>query len=141
MIEKPKRRWLQFRLSTWFALVAILAWALACQPYVVYRAEELDASVAAKVVADSKERFSESALRNVKLAALGELANGYRAKGYRDIQMNVQECRLFGDRPVLNPKLWIPTLALVAFLGWKVAWAAVERRRAHLARPTPCSHV
>ena len=26
--EKPRRRWFQFRLSTWFVLVAILAWAM-----------------------------------------------------------------------------------------------------------------
>lgn len=28
MDDRPKRRWLQFRLSTWFVLVAILVWAI-----------------------------------------------------------------------------------------------------------------
>ncbi|MGD9646475.1 MAG: hypothetical protein AB7U73_12240 [Pirellulales bacterium] len=31
MDEKPKRRWFQFRLSTWLVLVAILGWAMALQ--------------------------------------------------------------------------------------------------------------
>jgi len=29
-----------------------------------------------------------------------------------------------------NPQLLYPTLALAAFLGWKAAWAVVERQRA-----------
>jgi hypothetical protein len=29
----PLRRWFQFRLSTWFVLVAIIAWAMTCRPY------------------------------------------------------------------------------------------------------------
>jgi len=29
----PPRRWFQFRLSTWFVLVAILGWAMACRPW------------------------------------------------------------------------------------------------------------
>jgi hypothetical protein len=33
----PRRRWFQFKLSTWFVLVAILCWALACWPWVTYR--------------------------------------------------------------------------------------------------------
>jgi len=31
----PRRRWFQFRLSTWFVLVGILCWALAYSPWVV----------------------------------------------------------------------------------------------------------
>lgn len=31
----PPRRWFQFRLSTWFVLVGIVAWALVSQPFVV----------------------------------------------------------------------------------------------------------
>ena len=30
------RRWFQFRLSTWFVLVAILAWAMTCRPYYTF---------------------------------------------------------------------------------------------------------
>jgi hypothetical protein len=29
----PPRRWFQFRLSTWFVLVAILGWAMTCWPW------------------------------------------------------------------------------------------------------------
>ena len=29
---RPSRRWFQFRLSTWFVLVAILAWGIVCWP-------------------------------------------------------------------------------------------------------------
>jgi hypothetical protein len=29
----PPRRWIQFRLSTWFVLVAIVAWAMTCRPW------------------------------------------------------------------------------------------------------------
>ncbi len=31
----PPRRWFQFRLSTWFVLVAILAWAMYLWPWTV----------------------------------------------------------------------------------------------------------
>ncbi|MBX9789949.1 MAG: hypothetical protein K2Y37_13610 [Pirellulales bacterium] len=31
----PPRRWLQFRLSTWFVLVAILGWAMASRPWLI----------------------------------------------------------------------------------------------------------
>lgn len=31
----PHRRWYQFRLTTWFMLVAILAWALTLRPWIV----------------------------------------------------------------------------------------------------------
>src|SRR5262245_40437287 len=29
----PRRRWFQFKLSTWFVLIAILAWAMMLRPY------------------------------------------------------------------------------------------------------------
>ncbi|MGE0536595.1 MAG: hypothetical protein AB7O68_16615 [Pirellulales bacterium] len=29
----PPRRWFQFRLSTWFVLLAILGWGMTCRPY------------------------------------------------------------------------------------------------------------
>jgi hypothetical protein len=37
MDNVPKRPWFQFRLSTWFVLVAILGWAMATRPYVEYQ--------------------------------------------------------------------------------------------------------
>jgi len=40
MAHLPSRRWLQFRLSTWCALVAILGLALACGP--VWLVEPVD---------------------------------------------------------------------------------------------------
>lgn len=39
MSEKPRRRWFQFRLSTWLVLVAIAAWAMACWPWLAPRNE------------------------------------------------------------------------------------------------------
>jgi len=35
MPTPTRRRWYQFSISTWFVLVAILAWAIKCDPWVV----------------------------------------------------------------------------------------------------------
>lgn len=35
----PPRRWFQFKLSTWFVLVAILAWAMLYWPWIETRRE------------------------------------------------------------------------------------------------------
>ncbi|MBX9789136.1 MAG: hypothetical protein K2Y37_09495 [Pirellulales bacterium] len=84
----PPRRWLQFRLSTWFVLVAILAWAMATRPYLVA----------------------------VQGASAGPMAGPPWEPIY------VVEHRV-------NKQLRWPALTLSAFLAWKAAWAAIERRR------------
>jgi hypothetical protein len=33
MTHVPRRRWFQFKLTTWFVLAGILAWAFACWPW------------------------------------------------------------------------------------------------------------
>jgi hypothetical protein len=37
MDDKPQRRWFRFRLSTVLILTAIVAWGMACRPYLVER--------------------------------------------------------------------------------------------------------
>jgi len=69
----PRRRWFQFKVSTWFVLVGILCWALACRPW-----------------------WFEFVTEQTFIS--------------------------------LNIALAYPTLALLAFIAWKVAWLVVERR-------------
>jgi hypothetical protein len=129
MDEKPKRRWFQFRLSTWFVLVAILAWGMVARPLL-----DFDAS---------------------SLLIEGSLARGLSMSAYLDYPIETLrgddrdadnvclavEWTTRGDVYVywlaIVPKYgaW-PILALVAFLAWKAAWAVVACRRARRATQT-----
>jgi hypothetical protein len=44
-----RHRWFQFRLSTWFVLVAILGWAMACRPLIVSTFEVADTKPVGRV--------------------------------------------------------------------------------------------
>ncbi len=40
-LPRPPRRWFQYRLTTWFVLVAILAWAMLQRPFLVTSWDQL----------------------------------------------------------------------------------------------------
>ena len=93
----PPRRWFQFRLSTWFVLVGILAWAMMCRPW----------TLPARIVEGSDVQGLTVEVRPGDF----EMAGQFR--------MEVP----------MNPALRYPALALAALVGWRAAWAIVERRR------------
>ncbi|MBX9790712.1 MAG: hypothetical protein K2Y37_17485 [Pirellulales bacterium] len=110
----PSRRWFQFRLSTWFVLVAILAWAMVCWPWVTSITEQ-----------------------GVSLGFLHpKLPFGARVTHMRGPDQSPPDApprpvEHYWERNVLrvNPQLAFPGLGLAAFFAWKAAWAVVERRR------------
>ena len=114
MDEKPKRRWFQFRLSAWFVLVAILAWAMTCRPLYV---------VGEGVIEVSR----------------GEFVANWIDLHYGAFEMDDGSLRYFRkfEHRGLNQRLYWPALALAAFLAWKAAWAIGPRlvRRRKSAAP------
>jgi hypothetical protein len=99
MDEKPKRRWFQFRLSTWFVLVAIFGWAFLLHSKVIFWYDSIPVAM------------SNSSVQ------LGAAIN-WQPTG-RTVYWQV----------TIGIELLYPALALAAFLAWKTAWAVVERRR------------
>jgi hypothetical protein len=118
----PPRRWFQFRLSTWFVLVAILGWAMTCWPILV---RERRVVSAAEWNAASGKMPKENLEREVKYH---ELLAARRQNHPVTWHYFVVE-----SRP--NARLLYPALALAAFLVWKAAWAMVARRRRRSAAP------
>jgi hypothetical protein len=93
----PPRRWLQFRLSTWFVLVAILGWAMVTRPYWVRDSfSQFRSGQSAYVTSDRGDLIPARAL-------------------------------MVRPRPRVNPALGWPALALATFLAWKAAWAVGPR--------------
>jgi len=113
----PSRRWFQFRLSTWFVLVAILCWAMAIRPWATWYTEQ-------GVVRTFGEPKLPFGARVVWIHGPDE--------GPPDAAA-IPPAHLW-ERNILrvNPRLAWPALALAAFVAWKVAWAVVERRRTRL---------
>jgi hypothetical protein len=101
----PPRRWYQFKLSTWFVLVAIMAWAVALRPVYLF---------------ESGGGAAPFAPRHTKLLLIHVY---YGSSGGHFCQVAFYVPRL----------LWI-LVPLVAFVGWKAAWAA-GRRVARKALP------
>ena len=105
----PPRRWLQFRLSTWFVLVAVLGWAMTCRPYY--------------------KDFHDVVVEH-------EGGSGILSFGFNDEDpYHTALLATLHAQVGLNPELRWPTLALAAFLAWKAAWAVAERRRRQSAAP------
>lgn len=105
----PSRRWFQFRLSTWFVLVAILAWAMGLRP-----------------------RGYVQVYDNPKVLLHRGWWPGPEHPDY--FQLVLQSAQAHSFRGIAigfgpNPAIVYPFLALAAFVGWKGAWAIVERRR------------
>jgi len=114
-METPRRRWFQFRLSTWFVLVGVLCWALACWPWIVER------QVTLKVYGGNDHW------------TLDELSPNRFFGFIRYIESNATKAALIERQTIPNPALIYPSLALLAFIAWKVAWLVVERRRTRAA--------
>jgi hypothetical protein len=129
----PPRRWFQFRLSTWFVLVAILGWAMACWPFYWHEITHYSAPMRAR-----DER-----------TALGVFVGRSNSADYTDWIHKQREAFLthgfpassfprtsyVEGRDIVNPATRWPVLALAAFLAWKAAWAVVERRRRKSGAP------
>ena len=111
MADPPKRRWFRFKLSTVLILTAIAAWAMACRP---------DPGLVYYDTASGREFVA------------GHFPNDFGDDGYWTFSIVSSKSTAVRHLQVFlgpNPELAYPTLALVAFLAWKAAWAVVERRR------------
>ena len=111
----PSRRWFQFRLSTWFVLVAILGWAMATRPYYGWFVSRQSGTVV-QVRAIATEQTGRFSFKST--------TRGYDAAG-ADAWLE--------SRQQFNPRLKWPALALATFLAWKAVWAAIACRRARRA--------
>jgi len=114
MYDKPtRRRWFQFRLSTWFVLVAILAWAMACRPWIVSEEYAVDVSRSDFLAAKDPLGYQHDRTIGGGIETLddGSVRYHYRYEHYRP-----------------NASLAWPAAALTASLAWKAAWAVGPRR-------------
>lgn len=104
MSEGPhsRRRWLQFRLSTWFVLVAILCWAISLAPRLKFEHANGRAGVSPSDIFIA-EFYRQS-------------ANGPTSRW---------AIKVWDTRGLL----W-PASALAAFVCWKLVWRVVEGRGA-----------
>jgi len=136
MATARRRRWFQFRLTTWFVLVGILAWAMAAWPTVDF----------------TDNASSHDSCLLIELSAgqnhwCGIWAETLEYHSYVGESWKVpSEIRLVwanGDGLWLQIRavrsLMAALLALLAFLAWKVAWLVVEWRRARLRGSTPAA--
>jgi len=114
----PARRWFQFRLSTWFVLVAILVWAMTEWPYSITHRREWHHEGVPLLSTHSTQAWD----RQHPWPADAE---HYIGNGEGGVWWTVR------SRP--NPGLKWPALALALFLTWKAAWALIERRRGRFA--------
>ena len=112
----PPRRWFRFRLSTWFVLVAILAWAMTCWPILV---RERRVVSAAEWNAATGKMSEENLEREVKYHELLAARRQNHAVTFHHFFVETR----------LNARLLYPAFALAAFLAWKAAWVMVERQR------------
>ena len=105
MSEGPhsRRRWLQFRLSTWFVLVAILCWAISAAPRFKFEHANGRAGVSPSDIFIA-EFYRQS-------------ANGPTSRW---------AIKVWDTRGLL----W-PASALAAFVCWKLAWRVMEGRRSN----------
>ena len=109
MDEKPKHRlWYQFRLTTVLILTAILAWGMACRPFLARE----DYPRVETVFGDPNQPGW--------WVAIGTGSDDPDAGGALVLR--------FGPMPALA----YPLLVLALFLAWKAACAVVERRRRSL---------
>lgn len=105
----PWRRWFQFRLSTWFVLVAILAWAMTCRPYYGWTITRRSGTPI-EITGIVEEQL---AVHRIKVTKLGRDAAGRNA--------------FIEYREQINRQLAWPALALLSFLAWKAAWGIAPR--------------
>lgn len=129
MNAKPQRRWFQFRLSTWFVLIAIVAWAMALRPWGEYVVRAMPTRPGRTDV------FSAHISRNVPQERLGLSSAGSDSNWVTDFRVytgNPRQMRRF--LAVFGPAeiVW-PVLSLAVLAAWKLAWRMVDRRRERAA--------
>src|SRR4051794_35250581 len=108
MSTKPSRRWFQFRLSTWFVLVGLVALSMSLRPYTEWSVDS------GAVTSSSPAPPGASVIITVR-------------------HMAEVEHTWIIIKTTPNPKLAWPTLGLLALLTWKIAGQIVERRRSRRA--------
>lgn len=103
MKARPKRRWLQSRLSTWLVLIGILAWTMAIQPGFWFH----------HIKAPYTQHIDDGWYGDF---LIGRLHTNPQVPGHywRIIYFFPAQIR------------W-PVLALVTFLGWKLIWPRIRR--------------
>ncbi len=121
----PHRRWFQFSLSTWFVLVAILAWAMWLRPTIDWGS------------ADLPDAWSKWNRMGIMIQTNMHLPGNYDAPEAEDSLDNLGFAwyRRSDNSPWVQfssirvtPKSSLsPALALAAFVGWK-ATGAIRRR-------------
>ena len=110
--RQPLVRWLQVRLSTWFVLIAIIAWGMLCWPWMVER-RMTPSDPAIQAAVQWLERHQQ------------DDAEGWSAPS----AASVSGTFLLRSEWEVNPELLGPTLVLALFLGWKGAAAWSPQRR------------
>ena len=126
---RPSRRWFQFRLSTWFVLVAILGWAMTCRPYVITHRTSWTVPIRYEVIGPE---FKLSRDRTTKLAP--SVHSDWQGFKVEYVHADGATAYYSGSRRSMNYQFAWPLLALAAFLAWKVAWAIGPR----LVQRRPC---
>jgi hypothetical protein len=132
----PPRRWFQFRLSTWFVLVGIVAlsandviWLsneIKLQ-YDIWRAPPL-----AKRWIEALGRIGDVEKSHVSF--VDEPTRGYPSAedwerfAAEEVAMKARQPAV-EDPALEQPHFLLPALTVAAFLAWKAAWAVIERRR------------
>jgi hypothetical protein len=100
----PRHRWFQFKLSTWFVLAGILAWALAQIPLW----SEIDELIV--LIETSVEPYGFGGIKMPRV-------------------LGITETVWYWKLTTILTKLRWQLLALLAFVAWKAAWLIVARRR------------
>lgn len=119
----PRRRWYQFRPSTWFVLVGILAWAMALRPF--YKSYDVfEAMVGPELLAQKLSSRPPDHL------SVDEWKQKLKRAPKFSVDLDNSDVRVWYWRARLTlRRLLFPARALVAFVGWKAARLVVERRR------------
>jgi len=136
MTDSPaRRRWFQFRLSTWFILVGILGLAMAARPSV-----HLDGAARLPQSNDNYLLIGLAAGQNVWRLILTEtfeydsrVAESYVQSPYKFWLVWANADGWSSLHIGASHSLMAAILALLAFLVWKVAWLVIARRRARAA--------
>ncbi len=124
---KPSRRWFQYRLSTWFVLVAIACWVMAIWPtrriYHGRAGATVDSmrGVAVSLFLDTGKLQKLARNRGASESDEYTLYLVVMTKASKDVYMIS-----FGPKRIQ----W-PALALAVVCAWKGPWLRRERRRSH----------
>jgi hypothetical protein len=110
MDEKLKRLWFQFRLSTWFVLLAILGWTM-----------YFGLPFGAQYWNDANGITTHGGFGRLPLNQRGE-------PGYWTIPVFTSATSRYKLIFYIY-HIGLPALVLAALLAWKATWAMVERRR------------